>query len=417
MLFRRTDGGNAGNESDVATDEEGDAAMTSSPRQPLSSRYKSPRDSNKDRDSSASSSSSIFKPPPLKWMFLTIVLLISSVMLHIGVTSSSQTQTAQQTRQQIRDHMLRLHEYNSQLESQITQLKEAQQQPSEGHLASAFKHEMDVFKSFVSKEAGIVSGMFTVNNHTIDMKHLQQMADAQAQQQTATASEEAQVGQSDMSKWADRLVQKLTCLYSGSGALYLYHVRKAAGTTLREIMATVAHTWKVKLYETEGIVLDHRFVENDNLLSVVTLRHPVKRVMSLYWYEHVGWWHGILKETSKVRTLRDWVDGWKDGSKWKTDFVRKNPGTVYVEIENYYVKMLTGWKGGPTVGSNDLEKAKQVLDKFDLVLLVEWMQDDTQITALNAIFPGRTSIAPGQKLKGDTRVKDSLGSKFAKDEV
>ncbi len=69
------------------------------------------------------------------------------------------------------------------------------------------------------------------------------------------------------------------------------------------------------------------------------------------------------------------------------------------------------------VGPDDLKKAKSVLESFDLILLVEWMQDDTQITALNAIFPGRSSIAPGVKLKGDVSMKTKLHKKLAPDEV
>ena len=29
--------------------------------------------------------------------------------------------------------------------------------------------------------------------------------------------------------------------------------------------------------------------------SAILLRHPVDRIASLYWYEHVGWWHSIVK--------------------------------------------------------------------------------------------------------------------------
>ena len=117
-----------------------------------------------------------------------------------------------------------------------------------------------------------------------------------------------------------------------------------------------------------------------------------------------------------------WVDAWRDGSEWKTKFVQNNPRlviilnirvfvsrfarakwfiaiyqflpsyflfflfsrthvhrTVYVEIENYYVKMLTGWVGPAPVGEKDLAEAKRVLASFDLLLLTEWMGDDSQV--------------------------------------
>jgi hypothetical protein len=400
MLFRRETNDNS-NGSDEADEEASTAEATG--RQAIN-----PRRSRRSRPGRGDSTSteSIFKLPPLSYLFVTIALIISSVILHISVIGSSASDPDRYKQQ-----MDRLHQYNSQLESQISKLKELKslEDSRAGQLVAAVKGELSTLKSFVSKEVETVSSLFSITNHTIDFGELE--ARLTSSERTSSSSV------LNMSLWEERLMQKLICLHHGSGGLYLYHTRKAAGTTLRDVMSVIAHTWRVKLFETEGISLDRRFVENNNLLSVVTLRHPVKRVMSLYWYEHVGWWHGVLKEIEKVKSLKEWVAAWKDGSKWKTDFVRKNPGTVYVEIENYYVKMLTGWNGDKAIGPQDLEEAKKVLDKFDLVLLVEWMQDDTQVTALNAVFPGRSTIAPGQKVKGDTSVKAKLASRFAPDEV
>jgi len=122
----------------------------------------------------------------------------------------------------------------------------------------------------------------------------------------------------------------------------------------------VSLTWRVHFYETEGVVLDHSIFDHQGVTSVLTLRDPISRIMSLYWYEHVGWFHGVLKQTSKCNKLSEWVAAWRDGTSWKTDFIKKNPGTVYVEIENYYVKMLIGWKD-PThkIDEHDLEEAKK----------------------------------------------------------
>jgi len=63
------------------------------------------------------------------------------------------------------------------------------------------------------------------------------------------------------------------------------------------------------------------------------------------------------------------VNAWRDNSQWKSEFVAANPGNLYVEIENYYVKALTGWQGNTTISAVDLEKAKKVLESFDLVFL------------------------------------------------
>lgn len=219
-------------------------------------------------------------------------------------------------------------------------------------------------------------------------------------------------------KWAAQLKAKLLCLRLRKGALYLYHVRKAAGTSLRDVLHMISLSWKVNFFETEGVVLDHSIFDHQGVTSVLTLREPISRILSLYWYEHVGWFDGILKQTSKCKTLSEWVAAWKDGTPWKTEFINKNPGTVYVEIENYYVKMLIGWKDpNHKIDEKDLEEAKVILSQFDFVFLTDWMGDDTQIDALNAVFPGRSNVAMGHKIRGDHNARTRLTPTLAADEV
>ncbi len=68
-------------------------------------------------------------------------------------------------------------------------------------------------------------------------------------------------------------------------------------------------------FETEGVVLDSRLLEHhQGVTSVLTLREPVNRILSLYWYEHVGWCDGILKQTQKCKSLVEWVAAWRDGA-------------------------------------------------------------------------------------------------------
>jgi hypothetical protein len=219
--------------------------------------------------------------------------------------------------------------------------------------------------------------------------------------------------------WRDQLFLKLKCLRLKQGTLYLYHVRKAAGTSIRDVMHAMSKTWRVPYFETEGIVLDSHLLEHHKgITSVLTLREPVNRILSLYWYEHVGWFDGILKQTQKCKSLVEWVAAWRDGAEWKRNFVLKNPGTVYVEIENYYVKMLTGWRDGDhVIDEHDLDRARAVLEQFDLVFLTDWMGDDTQVDAMNAVFPGRSNIAMGHKIRGDHNAKTRLMPTLAPNEV
>jgi hypothetical protein len=193
-------------------------------------------------------------------------------------------------------------------------------------------------------------------------------------------------------KWLKQLTSKLLCLRLKTGNIYLYHTRKAAGTSIRDVLTYIAKEWHVPYLETEGVVLNRDLLRKTGFLTVTSLRDPVSRIMSLYWYEHVGWYDGVLKQTERCKTLKQWVSAWLDGSAWKKDFVRKNPDSVYVEIDNYYVKMLSGWhqnaQNTRRVNSDDLAIAKEVLKEFDVVLLSDWMGDSTQIDALNSLFPG-----------------------------
>lgn len=203
-------------------------------------------------------------------------------------------------------------------------------------------------------------------------------------------------------QWLRALSSKLKCLRIGKGSIYLYHTRKAAGTTVRDILMAVSAQWRVRYYETEGILLPGAIVGMSGVLSVTSLRDPVKRIMSLYWYEHVGWFDGVLKQTGRCKTLRQWVEGWRDGSPWKAAFVLKNPTSVYVEIENYYVKALSGWRSGDgQVTDEHFRAAVEIVKRFDIVLLSDWMGDGTQMSVSHAcmqdayqlILPPLISIA------------------------
>ena len=101
-------------------------------------------------------------------------------------------------------------------------------------------------------------------------------------------------------------------------------------------------------------------------------RDPINRIKSLYWYEHVLWFHRFANKPGNTRNYHDWVYAWLDGSDWKYNFTAANPGNNYMEIENYYVKALIGWNKesllGLRIGEEELERAKGVLESFDIVI-------------------------------------------------
>ena len=238
--------------------------------------------------------------------------------------------------------------------------------------------------------------------------------------------------------WYLNILSKIACLRQGKGGIFLYHVRKAAGTTIRDLLEHTCELWSVKLFEVEGLSLDPHFLNfhyskspmknpsslrtehSSDLLSVISFRNPIDRIISMYWYEYVGWWDGIQKLTNKCKPLSEWIDVWSDAHAWKQDFMKKNPKNVYVEIENYYIKLLINWdnrkENGRAVTIKDLEQAKAILDTFDMILIMEWMNDASQINTLSELFPGRSNIAAKHILKGDQKAKKRLYSRLSPDE-
>jgi len=220
----------------------------------------------------------------------------------------------------------------------------------------------------------------------------------------------------ELVKWVTQLQQKRACLTKGQARIFLYHTRKAAGTTLREYLQPVGRRWKAALDESEGLTLDARFLADTESLSVTTLRHPVDRVLSLYWYEHVGWWDGIKHDPANLKPFSEWLGNWQDGSSWKTSFMQENPGSVYVEVQNYFVKSLSGWQGPGAVNESDLATAKARLREFDMVLLTERMDEQDHAHALSTVFD-RPVQRKGHALKANKSAKLRLRDKLAPDEA
>lgn len=197
--------------------------------------------------------------------------------------------------------------------------------------------------------------------------------------------------------WSDNINGKLLCLYKHQGGLYFYHNRKAAGTTILEILKLSSWMYGIKkVYFTEGITLDPEILLQNGLLSVISFRDPVDRIVSLYWYEYAN-----QKNQSLIYTMNDWLDAWKDGTKWKTSFITENPKSVYVEVDNYYTKVLSSWSGPEPINNTHLEIAKTNLEKFDIIFIQEWMKSLTQTKAMQALFPGVKNLTRHHEVIAD----------------
>ncbi len=226
----------------------------------------------------------------------------------------------------------------------------------------------------------------------------------------------------DYDSWSSSVYQKMICMQQKKIALYLYHVRKAAGTSVRDMMRLIAFRQRIPFYETEGIVLNPQLLTtfHQQIFSLITLRDPISRIFSLYWYEHVGWYYGILKQPQKCKNMETWMKAWKDGATLKKTILAKFPLNNYVEIENYYTKLLIGYNaaewGNRPLNATDLEHAKAMLRKFDLVLITEWLNDESEHNLLDKIhhhFYSHNSnqhLVIATKVKGDSKMRDALSS-------
>lgn len=82
---------------------------------------------------------------------------------------------------------------------------------------------------------------------------------------------------------AKKTLRKVVCLQKGMGSIFFYHTRKCAGTTFRNYLTLMAKEWRVRFMEAEGQTMQMGFLTAPGVLTATSLRHPIARIMSLYW--------------------------------------------------------------------------------------------------------------------------------------
>lgn len=221
-------------------------------------------------------------------------------------------------------------------------------------------------------------------------------------------------------QWKTNLENKLMCMFKSCGAIFHYHVRKAAGTSIRRYLQTLSYRFSLTNIETEGIAIDHHVFRQQGIMSFISLRDPVERIISLFWYEHVLYYLNVEKKPWKASNLWTWVETWRDGHPWKQNFTDHNPRNVYMEIENYYVKMLVNWDGSFNITREHLEQAKNVLRQFDNVLTLDIFNGENLKRYFNLFIPDpcatyqfRTTL---RLLKGDKSLIKAYQQSLASDE-
>lgn len=73
-------------------------------------------------------------------------------------------------------------------------------------------------------------------------------------------------------RWKIRFIAKSSCIKRSKGGYYLYHVRKAAGTTMRNFLKLSTARHRIPFHETEGRVLNSGLLQVPGLISFISLR-------------------------------------------------------------------------------------------------------------------------------------------------
>jgi hypothetical protein len=222
------------------------------------------------------------------------------------------------------------------------------------------------------------------------------------------------------SRWLTKMRRSLNCIYKACAILYHYHVRKAGGTTVRQYLMSIGSRMHINYLETEGLSLDYRFLNKDSIVTFTSFRHPIDRIISLYWYEHVLYYHKIQKKPGKASSMLTWVNHWKDSNPWKQSFNANNTNNLYIEVENYYVKILSNWNGTTPITRKDLDKAKLVLQSIDIVLIMEQLSSPITAQTFDLITASYGLYTPSVNRKflpGDRQIIAKYGASLASNEV
>ncbi len=156
-------------------------------------------------------------------------------------------------------------------------------------------------------------------------------------------------------------------LKGGHDRVFLLHMRKAGGTSLRRWLRSVHRERGLEVAVSEGRPLDLGLLSSPGhrTLAVTSLRDPIDRLRSLYLHE--GRWVQMDREQRPEAAVP-----------FETFLERhRSPKgrsvTTWKLTSNYYVRTLTGvgtaFDLDEPITSRHLDVAKKTLAAFDIVLL------------------------------------------------
>lgn len=199
----------------------------------------------------------------------------------------------------------------------------------------------------------------------------------------------------------EEMARAQACFRQYKGYAHLLHMRKAGGTTLRGYLSAVVEKERDHLiYVSEGPTYNVScFQDQGELVTVTSLRHPMARILSSYWFEGRYDSHppplepgtssvmaaAVFNQTEVEATLPASFTAWV-GFVRRSDYLRwarMSARRVWHCVDSYYIQTLTNRYRRSTynaVGRRDFELAKRVLASFDVVSITEWMGWTNQTT-------------------------------------
>jgi hypothetical protein len=210
------------------------------------------------------------------------------------------------------------------------------------------------------------------------------------------------------------------CTRARRGAVYVKHNRKAGGSSIYQVLQpAVCPRTPVFSSELPFFNATRSFSALPNsTVWLTTLRHPVDRILSLYWFE--GRWPRTcdmaceLKrkkdDSNKVAELGEWVESVYHQTNILKFKLRPHHGCgLWQSVENYYIRQLIGVDRGMngkflnrTLTKDDLHRAKEVLASFDLVMIQERFSgsnhDPEMVQMFRAITGASNQTVPGSNM-------------------
>lgn len=109
----------------------------------------------------------------------------------------------------------------------------------------------------------------------------------------------------------------------------------------------------------------------------------------------------------EAKSLRQWVKDVQHD--YQIQRMAYNKNSVWIDVENYYIKTLTNRHranaGGP-VTREDLEMAKDILGRMEVVLITEWLKKSEQVAYFNSVLDLQNVSYPEKHLTDKNEVRD-----------